>query len=86
MIGLQALAAYASLIYSDGIKASVQISEKTSNTQVASFEINDGNSFVEFTKRLPRVTDIQLKATGRGCFLMQVGPRISYVVEMTCAK
>ena len=72
MIGLQALAEYATLIYANGIRASIGITESSSNTQIAQFELNNGNSFVEFTERVPRVTDITMTSNGTGCFLMQV--------------
>ncbi|XP_067934592.1 alpha-2-macroglobulin-like protein 1 [Watersipora subatra] len=75
VIGLQALAEYAALIYSDGISASIRVTEKNTNTQVASFQLNNDNSFVEFTERLPRVADLRLTATGKGCFLMQSNVR-----------
>ncbi|XP_067934593.1 ovostatin-like [Watersipora subatra] len=75
VIGLQALAEYAALIYIDGISASIRITEKNTNTQVASFQLNNDNSFVEFTERLPRVADLRLTATGKGCFLMQTNVR-----------
>ncbi|XP_067934596.1 ovostatin-like isoform X3 [Watersipora subatra] len=75
VIGLQALAEYAALIYIDGISASIRITEKNTNTQVASFQLNNDNSFVEFTERLPRVVDLRLTASGKGCFLMQTNVR-----------
>ncbi|KAF6025639.1 A2ML1 [Bugula neritina] len=72
VIGLQALSEYASLIYHDGLQASIVVSETATNNQVATFELNDVNSFVEFTEKIPRVTNLTLSSTGKGCFLMQV--------------
>ena len=72
VIGLQALAGYAELIYSDGLQAAITVKETQSNTQVATFNLNNANSFVEFTQLIPRVADLSLRATGKGCFLVQV--------------
>ena len=73
MIGLQALAAYAELIYDGGISADISVKEKGTNNEAASFNLNSGNSLVEFTTMIPRVRDLTISASGKGCFLIQVG-------------
>jgi len=75
VIGLQALAGYAQFIYSDGLQASITVSEKQTNRQVATYSLNNDNSFVEFTEAIPRVADLSLSATGKGCFLVQTNVR-----------
>ena len=59
-------------MYGDGLRASVRVTENGTNSQVAAFEINDSNKFVEYTDRVPQVTDLKVTATGEGCFLFQV--------------
>jgi len=75
VIGLQALAEYAALIYSDGLRASISVKEKLSNTQVATFSLTNSNSFVQFTEAIPRVVDLTMRASGTGCFLIQTNVR-----------
>lgn len=72
VIGLQALAEFAKLIYTDGIQASVTVSEKDSQQTVAQFEVTNDNSFVEFSQSIPNVTDLTVQANGKGCFMFQV--------------
>ena len=40
--------------------------------KVASFQIDDGNNFVEYNEEVPKDTDLRLRAIGKGYFLVQV--------------
>ena len=71
MIGLQAIAKYASLIYSNGISVGIAVTNSSRNT-IASFTINNDNSLVEYREQMNDITDIRMTASGTGCFLFQV--------------
>jgi len=71
VIGLQALAKFASLIYSDGVSADIEV-ESASGDSLAVFAITDENSLVEYREEMDEITDITVNARGKGCFLFQV--------------
>ena len=52
------------------IEVFISITEAGSNAQVASFQIDNENNFVNFTYQVARVTDLRLGATGKGYFLV----------------
>lgn len=71
MIGLQAITKYASLMFSNGVSVSIAATE-TSGDNLASFDINNDNSVVEYRKELTKISDIRVNTNGTGCFLFQV--------------
>lgn len=76
MIGLQALAQYASLVYSDGLDLTVSASYPNSASSFATFEVSDENSLVVQEEKLPDASPVNIDVSGQGCFVLQVSSHI----------
>ena len=72
VIGLQALAQYAALVYSDGLDLTVTASYPNSVSPIGTFEITDDNSLLVQEEKLPDTSPVNIEISGQGCFVLQV--------------
>jgi len=82
VIGLQALAQYASLVYSDGLDLTVSASYPNSASSFATFEVSDENSLVVQEEKLPDASPVNIDVSGQGCFVLQGNVRYNVYTDM----